>query len=708
MPELLKGVKLIAKTKEWRVLCIKENVVYLCDLNTKPEVLSISAMPMDLVSGKLKNKTWTIEDEAVINIDRSKLDRDALQKYSVRKEIIEATVKAYGPTFTGLTGHASKPAQESIIKAFNISRRSYRKLIIKYLKSGFKDHVLYNSNFQSKKKTHYAGRKRLDGTSPYRLTQRDYDLMDKWLRKYKKSTSPEITVEYCYVQFLKNYIDKNGELNAVHPSMKQFRFYFNNRLTQEERDIKATSKREVRNDKRLLYKPAGSGVYEPMDFVEIDAHEMDVKVVDEETRSVVVGRPIVYAMIDVETRVIVAMTVSFDNNSQIGMNRLFESLVDPKIEFFERHPDAPNYAWPYDVFPANIRTDNGSDFVSRESRRIATAFGIESKPVPAATGSMKGLVERLFFEQEQKLGPAFAGRGLIKKRNDSNDNKKACMTINEIRFMIEELVYFHNTTLCEGIPMSKALVDAGVERIPCKIWEFEVEQRGLAPKPILDHTEYKMKLLKHAKATVRRYGIGFDNIKYINPKDGLLEHTMYENTGLRIEILYNPAFIDSIYYRLPNTHVWNTAYLNPDIEPQASMAGMTFDEADKYKSTISQQTKRLQEEKRVAAIKFYDAVETVASEAKKAHKGIKNDTNHISEEREKAKYAEQKKLGEDFSVESIENERMKSPDIPKIDHHDEIPEETNRKAADVSERNEYADDEDMNEEEYQALLRSLM
>lgn len=66
-----------------------------------------------------------------------------------------------------------------------------------------------------------------------------------------------------------------------------------------------------------------SNVYGPGDMVEIDAVEVDLSIVSELDRSKVVGRPIMYVMVDIFTRMILAISVSFDNNSMIALTNLF-------------------------------------------------------------------------------------------------------------------------------------------------------------------------------------------------------------------------------------------------------------------------------------------------------------------------------------------------------------------------------------------------
>lgn len=117
------------------------------------------------------------------------------------------------------------------------------------------------------------------------------------------------------------------------PTYKQFYYYAQKHLTKEEKDLIKTSAAEQRNNKRLLISDSLKDVYGPADMVEIDACEADVSLVSELDPDQAIGRPIVYFMIDVYSRIILAVSVAFDNNSILGITNLFLNLADDKQEY---------------------------------------------------------------------------------------------------------------------------------------------------------------------------------------------------------------------------------------------------------------------------------------------------------------------------------------------------------------------------------------
>lgn len=141
------------------------------------------------------------------------------------------------------------------------------------------------------------------------------------------------TIESSYEWLLQNYYTEYKVINGVisssrlpetqRPTYWQYYTYLKKNVSKEENDAIKTSVREVRNNKRILEGDSLSNVYGPGDMVEIDAVEVDLSIVSELDRSKVVGRPIMYVMVDIFTRMILAISVSFDNNSMIALTNLF-------------------------------------------------------------------------------------------------------------------------------------------------------------------------------------------------------------------------------------------------------------------------------------------------------------------------------------------------------------------------------------------------
>ena len=128
-----------------------------------------------------------------------------------------------------------------------------------------------------------------------------------------------------------------------------------------------------------------------------------------------------YFMIDVYSRIILAVSVAFDNNSILGITNLFLNLADDKQEYCKKYGIEFNdkRLWPSGVIPKRIRVDRGSEFKSYEFDRICNELGIEKQIVSGASGSLKGVVEQAFHQMHAKQNVHLENHGLIEKRYDS-------------------------------------------------------------------------------------------------------------------------------------------------------------------------------------------------------------------------------------------------------------------------------------------------
>ena len=129
----------------------------------------------------------------------------------------------------------------------------------------------------------------------------------------------------------------------------------------EENDAIKTSRQEQRNNKRLLLSDNLKGVTGPWDCVEMDEVEVDLSLVSVDDPKRVVGRPVVYVMLDLYTRLIVAVSIGFDNNSVLGFTNCLMNLADDKVEYCKKYGlTITENIWPSGYLPKRIRCDRGA------------------------------------------------------------------------------------------------------------------------------------------------------------------------------------------------------------------------------------------------------------------------------------------------------------------------------------------------------------
>ena len=335
------------------------------------------------------------------------------------------------------------------------------------------------------------------------------------------------------------------------PTLGQFYYYVEKNLTQQEKDLIKTSAVEQRNNKRLITSDSLDGVCGPGDMIEIDACEADVSLVSILDRNQTIGRPVVYFMIDVYTRLIVAVSVAFDNNSVLGVTNLFLNLADNKKEYCERYGMGfeNDDLWPSNFIPRRIRVDRGSEFKSNEFDRICNELGIEKQIVPGASGSLKGIVEQSFHQMHSKQNVHLENLDLIEKRYDSEHHKEATLNIEQYTKMVINFVLTHNQEYNKNYHLTKEMLEQNVHPIPAFLWKYGVQKYG-QPRPIPVIEQYLFNLMIPVKAKLSRRGICYRNLWYLATDDSALSREMFNAGTKKVphEVRMDMRDISAVYY----------------------------------------------------------------------------------------------------------------------------------------------------------------
>lgn len=370
------------------------------------------------------------------------------------------------------------------------------------------------------------------------------------------------------------------------PTFNQFYNYVRNNLTNQEKDLIKTSAREQRNDKRLITSDSLFGVQGPGDMVEIDACEADVSLVSMLDNNQTVGRPIVYFMVDVYSRIILAASIAFDNNSIVGLTNLFLNLSDNKQDYCNRFGinfDNPAL-WPSNIIPKKVRVDHGAEFKGKEFERICNELNIERILVPVATGSMKGIVEQSFHQMHMKQNVHLENYGLIEKRHDSKHHTESTLNIYQYTQMVITFVLTHNQQCLTNYPLTKDMIEKKVKPVPALLWEYGVKYYGY-PRPITNMQQYLFNLMIPVKSKLNKRGICYKDLWYLPAPsdDPQISKQMFDAGAKKIlfEVRIDPRDVSRVYYIRNGKLI--QAPLNARLHGNADYNGMTFKQYEDYR-----------------------------------------------------------------------------------------------------------------------------
>lgn len=660
----------------YRVLNIASDHITLINMD-KQYKLEITIHGCKEITEKLKSgKFINIEENDNTIVDPDKLPSSKQIKFKRNKLIVEAVNSIYGPDYEGLIDKKRKDIIENLIEKSKLGRKAVWRIIRKYLQSGCKDTALLRDKSTPVQKDSTTNQKRgpkssIDNSYGKNLTEQDRNNMDEYIKKYL--STKQITIVKCYDDMISQYYSKSSydgnqfiykELPPNQcPSIYQFAHRLYRETTKEERQAAKTGKREYRNQKRLLTGTSRKNVFGPGDIIEMDACELDISVVSAIDRSKAVGSPVAYFMIDLYSRLILGASLSFDNNSILALTNCLASLVEDKNAILQeldltiaetKSGLSLDDIMPSYIKPRIIRTDHGSDFISKETQRIAKEIDLELQYAPPGTGSLKGVVERSFRAFQAHFIDLTSDAGTKEHNTISKHNQQAKLTIEDVRKLMYAFILTHNTTQHESTyNLTPDMVKNKVGQIPAEIWRYGI-QHGSNPAYITDKKQFLYSLLIPQKAKLKRSGIYYKHLRYIPDLDSdqtISDRMLYAGNGsLPFEIRIDLRTVSEIYY-LDNTSVKRSAKLVDDVFHR-EIAHMTWPE---YEAFLKEQN-QLKKEKSIESDKtrraFRRISKDIVAEAKILSGKEKTNTKDMRETRalEKSRVAQEHAFNSKFGL----------------------------------------------------------
>jgi putative transposase len=366
-------------------------------------------------------------------------------------------------------------------------------------------------------------------------------------------------------------------------------------------EIDARTRARRRGDPELLRAtnptPGEYVASRPLEIVQIDHTEVDVIVVDEQSRKTI-GRPWITLAIDVATRMVTGFYLSLEPPSRASIGLcLLHAVYDKTAWLAERGIEV---SWPVAGLPDTLHVDNGADFRSRTFIRACREEGIHVLFRPPKQPHYGGHIERLIGTQMGAVhllpGTTFSHPG---KRGDYSSSQAAMMTLRELeRWIAWEIAgHYHQR------------IHASLHRPPIAVWKDGEALRHL--RLPTDRMKFWVSFLPDDERTLQRDGIHFCNIRYW--ADALAADL--GRTKGKVLIKYDPRDLSRIFVRRPSGRFVEARYRNlgwPAITLWEQKAAMKYlrakgraeiDEAMIFKTTLRQREIEDRAAKQTAALR---------------------------------------------------------------------------------------------------------
>ena len=477
-----------------------------------------------------------------------------------------------------------------------VSKNNLYRLLRRYWEEGKTKDCFYPRYSNAGARKSDGGKKR--GNMP-KLSKRGIALTDEDYKKFQKAIDKYymkrdgLTLQHTYDLMLGDYYSiriegaegghAGSELlpESQLPSFWQFRYWHRKHIKAEEK-IRARSgdrEFELNHDDELLR--ADYGVRGPGSEFQIDATVADIYLVSPYNRNDIIGRPVVYLVVDVFSRLFTGLYVGLEGPSWTGMMMALYNTFTDKVSFCKDYGiDITKEEWPCSHLPDTLLGDRG-ELLSNKADGLVGSLGIQVDNTPPYMGLCKPFVERAFNTIDGNTTVFIPGRvkADTHKRGGKDYRLDAILTIREFTQVMIKAILFHNNQQVLGsleIPEAMMKADADIGIHPRDIWNWGIANCGgmLRQAPERD---VRLALMPRDKGSITRQGVHFKKLYYSCPEflDMGLFVTAKEKGARNVEVSYDPRDVSRVFVWLDN----DEPYLCETLDWEEKYRGMTFEEA---------------------------------------------------------------------------------------------------------------------------------
>ena len=335
------------------------------------------------------------------------------------------------------------------------------------------------------------------------------------------------------------------------PTKRQFSYWY--RLERDEMTLlKARSRSsdwEMNN--RAITGRAEQNVAGPCSRFEIDATIADVFLVSRYNRRYIIGRPTIYVVIDVYSRMIVGLYVGWEHPSWDGARLALTNAFSNKVEYcaeygIEIHPED----WPCQHLPQRLLADRGEIIGDGPSGMIDN-LDITVENTPPYRGDLKGVVESRFaiFNGDPIADLPAAIDGKTRTRGAPDPRLDAALDINEFTTAMIEAVIHHNKFNEKPALLNKGMIADNILPNPIHIWNWGL-QNASGSVEIFDINAVRLHMLREGEASIREDGIHFKSMRYTTSRaiaEGWFSRARTKGAS-KIDVRYDNTTTNHIWF----------------------------------------------------------------------------------------------------------------------------------------------------------------
>lgn len=579
--------------KTFRILWVDERnvVAYLIDVDDEkafPFTQKISELKEELIYDRLikikndpfllgnynitNNINLAIRDKAWTMIRGIVLQEPDVFDKEKRGQMIGAVINKYRTT---------KPTVYKYLRRYWQRGKTPNALLPDYSKSGGKG----KEKSVGTKKRGRPSKYRSNGINIDESTKKVFRVaLEKHYLTSKKNSLPDAYRMMVKEFYASDYYYDNGVKKVIVadedqlPTLRQFRYWYDKEYNIEESTIARQGRKKYEKDFRSVLGSSTKEAIGPGSRYQIDATVGDVYLISRYNSDWIIGRPVIYLVVDVFSRMIVGMYIGLEGPSWTGAMMALANVTANKQQFCREYGiEISKEAWPVEHLPDVLLADRGELEGSNVDRMIS-AFNMHVENAAPYRADWKGIVEKQFDIVQRKVKPFLPGYidKDFQERGARDYRLDAKLTVEQFtQLIIQQVIYYNTEHYLKEYLRDEDMIQDEVNPNPLELWNWGIQNRSgklrYFPEELI-----KLHLLPQGQATVTYKGIKFKGIHYSCERalKELWFQTARQKGSWKLAISYDPRNMSSIYL-LNDNHSFETCYL---LEHQHRYANKTMDE----------------------------------------------------------------------------------------------------------------------------------
>ena len=457
------------------------------------------------------------------------------------------------------------------------------------------------ANFASAVKMYYLNRNKITFTAVYeKLLADSYSIPSEDSTEQKKLLPP-----------------------SERPSLRQFRYWYSKQRNTEAEQKMRNGESTFELSGRAVLGKSDFGLMGPGAQFQIDATVGDIYLVSQFDRSNLIGRPVLYFVIDAFSRMVTGMSIGLEGPSWIGIAGAIANMATDKVAYCKEYSiEITESEWPCRYVPSVLRGDRG-ELISKNADNLVNMLGIRVENAPPYRADLKGIVEQHFRTINTNSVALLPGsvKPDMSKRGGHDYRLDAKLDIRQLTQIIIKCVLYHNNHhYMDYFERTEAMVRDNVAAIPANLWEWGVRNCSGALRTFPEE-QVRLAVMPADRATVTEKGIRFKGLFYSS--DRAVRESWFAKARSKkrwqVTVSYDPRNMAIIY-------VWNDGDKAYDactlLDWNGKNAGKCLEEIVYEQRKEKVVAKQLKASEIEAKVNLNAEIDAIVAEAQNLSKGL--------------------------------------------------------------------------------------